>query len=618
MYCSLFLCFLAASSEDFASFEARLSSVEQRLQYMEAFSNTLQAPKAAFGPHFLGEDLFAITSEKEYSFDIQTIDLFSARLPSRQRAKRPAVQSFRKQSMHLLVTTDSKGYIQIWNSDQELLKEYDTKSNQQFTASQVHGSNHNVLLLGLASGEVKAFSLAVWREVIEEIEGVKIGVVSHVSLPYPSGDESDEASADVEAADQKEKCEDSPSVTSIGVYIKRSHQKYLVGYANGEVHSFDDNGEWKKKWSSGNDTIHKIVVGPRSETLVLTESGFRMIHSHKMESTSSFCEPPEGITFQDAAFDEKYPDIFYLSTNNGTVYAYRKKAKGCKVLKQMDMESTDVAHVSSIEGNLLVGSTNAFNAFNVSSKRLKNIQKASFRQDFILEEQSENVPVNLLSAVDGYGVASVALQRGNTVSMWEGFVAPAYYGEDSGSGFDLFSFLTGIGRFPVFILIIAAVLGYQWYTRQQRATAFEASKRNSRFDPMQFSDYSDPRMMQQGRKLDPRMMQQGGNLEGLTTRTQELDSEIQRLQRAFEMNKNMNPMAKSKVPRAAPMRSGVPKPSPAMSASKSAPVTATSKVPHGAATTAPASVGTKSESAPQPAPKSGSAAAKAAKTESTI
>jgi len=513
------LTFSTACSEEFGKYEARLLSVEEQLQKLEKFSRTLQAPRAAFGSHFLGEDLFAITSEKEHSSSIQTLDLFVARLPMRQVEKKPASKNYRRQQTHLLVTTDDKGSVQVWNMDQDLLAELDTKSNQPFTTSQVHGGNQNILLFGLASGEVKIYSLAVWRtNKIDEM--IQIGMVSHMTIPFQNDPKENPHEEESEVQD-KENCESAPSVTSIGVYIRRSHEKFLVGYDNGEIHSFDDAGEWKRKWTSGNATIHKIVVGPKAESLVLTESGFTVIDSHKLKSTTAFCPSPDGITFEDAVIDKKFPDIFYVSTNNGTIYAYRRRKKLCRVLKQIDGE-VSLSHVASISGHLIIGSAKEFTAYNVTSRRLKNMQKQAFRQEFVLAEGSSDSIIGLHSAVDALGVAAIALRRGRTVTTWEGFVELPNYSLGGGGGsFDLLHFLTGVGRIPIFILIVACVFGWQWYNRKNRARAFEDSKRN-RLDPMQFSDFqpSGPRQP----------MHIGKNIEGISQRTAHLDSEIQKLQ----------------------------------------------------------------------------------------
>ena len=65
---------------------------------------------------------------------------------------------------------------------------------------------------------------------------MQVGVVLHLTIPYfVETEETTESTTDEEAEVQKEKCESSPAVTAIGVYIRRSHEKFLIGYDNGEV-----------------------------------------------------------------------------------------------------------------------------------------------------------------------------------------------------------------------------------------------------------------------------------------------------------------------------------------------------------------------------------------------
>jgi len=192
----------------------------------------------------------------------------------------------------------------------------------------------------------------------------------------------------------------------------------------------------------------------------------------------------------------------------------------------------------------MIGSAKEFTAYNVTNRRLKNMQKEAFRQEFVLGEGSSDSIIGLQSAVDALGVAAVALRRGKTVTTWEGFVElPSYSSGGGGSGFDLLHFLTGVGRIPAFILIVACVFGWQWYNRKKRARAFEDSKRN-RLDPMQFSDFqpSGPRQP----------MHIGKNMEGISQRTAQLDSEIQKLQNMMaQKRKKTGVSAKpyKKVPR---------------------------------------------------------------------
>ena len=63
---------------------------------------------------------------------------------------------------------------------------------------------------------------------------IQIGMVSHMNIPFQNDPKENPQEEESEVQD-KENCESAPSVTSIGVYIRRSHEKFLVGYDNGEI-----------------------------------------------------------------------------------------------------------------------------------------------------------------------------------------------------------------------------------------------------------------------------------------------------------------------------------------------------------------------------------------------
>lgn len=350
--------------------------------------------------------------------------------------------------------------VEIFDKDQNKLNEY--SFDEKLSASAVDTSNNNQFFGGFHDGRVEILSLATWRPFTDP-KSISIDFAGDMTLYYHREETNEDKK-------EGEVCE-TPAVVDIGVYTKSSHRKFIVVYDNGEIHGFNDNGEWRYKWKSPreDEKVSKLIIGPKLESIVLTNHGFQILKTHKLIETTEFCANPNNTKYISAAFDAKFPDVLFFGSTNGSVFIHRNRGtRTCRPYRIIDIDEDQKVHVATDFGRLLVGTSKSLSAFNATSRRWKKVNKFAFQEKYIIEKADSDVAVNLEANTDGHGVTAIVYRQGNVLKILEGYTQNnRVESEDVGMS-DVYHFVSGMGRVPIMVLIVALGLGYRWWSRKGR------------------------------------------------------------------------------------------------------------------------------------------------------
>ena len=71
-------------------------------------------------------------------------------------------------------------------------------------------------------------------------------------------------------------------------------------------------------------------------------------------------------------------------------------------------------------------------------------------QEYIIEKADNDVAVNLDASTDGYGVSAIVYRQGNLLKILEGYTNEKSFGSEPVGIADVYHFVSGMGRIPMY------------------------------------------------------------------------------------------------------------------------------------------------------------------------
>jgi hypothetical protein len=398
---------LDSVAKQLKALELRMSNNEELIKDLKIHIEHLQIAEPRLGVLGLmkNDDALGEIVSKTYAHHFIHVAALSLRVPQRDRVNLPKNKlpdfetSTRRSSVQVIITVSSNQQIQLWDAELNELAAIAGGLSSPITAIKATSSDERGhLLVGGADGNARVFSVSAWRIYEKEthtqtIAGYITELGSSRLSPWKSGeklDTNDEWPAAIQA---------------IGWSSNRNTKEILVGYSNGWIRLYKQDGTFKNEIYSGNNSISAIgYKTDRTLKPIFTTKGFRFCKINNFKLVGGFCAHKEGTQFTGHAFDLVKTYYLYVGYSDGRIILFDTKSLAwkrlCKPKFEIEVEAGSPLQLEITEGFLLASSPTTLYVFNTTGVSIT--EPPALVEQRVISEEGNGVFGALTSTLDVY------------------------------------------------------------------------------------------------------------------------------------------------------------------------------------------------------------------------